>query len=372
MTARPRSLFFSLVFCLTGIGTALLGATLPAILHQWHLTDSRGGVLLMAAWGGSTSGAFFAQGRTGKAVAIGLALSALGLFVLVLVGARLLPVFYALYGVGLGIAMTSISLMRAREVAAAVAGVALNRLNLLWALGAFCAPALALHSLRLLSVSTIFRVLGGLLAGASLLAFALSAPHIRPGSSTDRSEAGHPGAPDQWAPARFCLFAAAAVGLESAVGSWLTTYAERSTLGVLTAVSANTAFWAGLLLSRAAHSIPSAAPLHTRPARTAHIAAAGVAVFLLILFPTRSLLPLSGLLCGLGLGPLYPWVLSIALLRFRSTAVFVLAGVGASLVPWLTGTLSSVSGSLRIGLLAPAATFVLLAVVAIHMRAELA
>ena len=372
MNARVRSVFFSLVFCLTGVGTAIMGATLPATLHQWHLTDNRGGLLLLAAWGGSTSGAFFAQGRNGRSAAIGLALSALGLFLLVLVRPPLLPLLYGLYGLGLGIAMTSISLMRAREVSAATADVALNRLNLLWALGAFCAPALALHSLRLLSVSTVFRILGLIYGTAAILALALSAPRSQAGASAPDVQPGVNASLLPWSPLRLCLFAAAAVGLESAIGSWLTTYAERSTLGVLTAVSANSAFWAGLLLSRALHSISAISRFHSGSVRGVHIALTGAALLLLLLFPTRNMLPLSGLLCGLGLGPLYPWVLSVALPRFRSTAVFVLAGVGASVTPWLTGVLSSASGSLRTGLSAPAAVFLLLAVIAIRHRREFA
>lgn len=367
-----RRWFFLLVFGLTGVCTAVVGATLPAILHQWHLSDSRGGLLLLATWGGSTSGAFFAQGRNARAAASGLALAAGGLLTLMLVAPAFLPVLYALYGLGLGITMTSISLMCARRVAVSAADVELNRLNLLWAIGAFCAPALAFHSLRLLSVSAMFRGLGAILALCSLLAIAFSAAENTPAAvCSSREDAASP-LLETWAPVRFCLFAAAAVGLESAIGSWLTTYAERSTPGVLEAVSANSAFWAGLLLSRAVHSVPFATRFHTRPARVAHIAAVGLGLLLLILFPTRSLLPLSGLLCGLGLGPLYPWILSVALPRFRSTAVFVLAGVGASLTPWLTGALSSASGSLRIGLLAPAVTFLLLATVAVRMSSELA
>ena len=365
------SWFFWFVFCLTGVGTALVGATLPAILHQWHLADSRGGLLLLVTWAGSTSGALFAQGKNGRAAGVGLAFSAISLLSLLSVAAPLLPRVYGFYGLGLGVTMTSISLMRARQVVASAADVELNRLNLLWAFGAFCAPALAFHSLRLLSASSIFRALGVMLGICSLLALTLSIPHTRPVAFhvARVNEASSPSL--AWAPLRLCLFATAAVGMESAVGSWLTTYAERSTPGVLAAVSANSAFWAGLLFSRAIHSIPSLRCLHTRPVRVGHIASAGVALLLLITFPTRSLLPLSGLLCGFGLGPLYPWVLSVALPRFRSTAIFVLAGVGASLTPWLTGTISSASGSLRLGLLAPAATFVLLTTVAVRMRSEL-
>ena len=174
------SWFFWFVFCLTGVGTALVGATLPAILHQWHLADSRGGLLLLVTWAGSTSGALFAQGKNGRAAGVGLAFSAISLLSLLSVAAPLLPRVYGFYGLGLGVTMTSISLMRARQVVASAADVELNRLNLLWAFGAFCAPALAFHSLRLLSASSIFRALGVMLGICSLLALTLSIPHTRP------------------------------------------------------------------------------------------------------------------------------------------------------------------------------------------------
>ena len=174
------------------------------------------------------------------------------------------------------------------------------------------------------------------------------------------------------APLAFCLFAAASVGLESAVGSWLTTYAGRSHLGVAAAVSANSCFWGGLLLSRALHSLPRAHVLQTRTARAAHIATTGLALACLTLFPNRILLPAAGLLCGFGLGPLYPYILSVALPRYRSVAVFVSAGVGAATVPWLTGILSNRYGSLRLGLLASVASFLVLASTAVHLRHKLA
>ncbi len=370
MSTRFRIAFFSFVFCCTGVGNAIIGATLPAMLHQWHLSDSRGGLLLLATWGGSTLGAVFAQGKTGRGAATGLAFSAAGLFLMVSGSATLLPILYAVYGLGLGITMTSISLMRAREVEPARTEVELNRLNLLWAFGAFCTPVLALHSLRLLSVASIFGGFGALLASASLVAFALAVPRLRPPISASATDSTDPQL--AWAPARLCLFAATAVGLESAIGSWLTTYAERSTTGVTAAVSANAAFWAGLLLSRALHSLSGSKRFSSGLMRTVYLGAVGLAMLLFIALPWRQVLPFAGLLCGLGLGPLYPWVLSVALPRFRSTAVFVFAGIGASVTPWLTGILSSASGSLRIGLLAPAATFVVLVVVAVRVRADVA
>ncbi len=158
------------------------------------------------------------------------------------------------------------------------------------------------------------------------------------------------------------------------MGSWLTTYTARSTHAVAFAVSANAAFWTGLLLSRAAHSVPAGflRKLHTPTSRWLHIAAVGVAIPILLLQPGEALLAAAAFFCGVGLGPLYPFVLSLSLPRFRSTSIFVLAGVGASVVPWLTGALSSSFGSLRLGLLALEAAFVALLAAALAIRSELA
>ncbi len=362
-----RSPVFALSFCLTGVGSAMLGATLPATLHTWRLSDSSGGLLLLAAWGGSTAGALLARGTGQISAALGLLLSAASLFGLALPQPPAPLLLFLLYGLGLGTTMTSISLLRAREVTAANADVELNRLNLLWAAGACAAPALAAHSLRLLSVSGLFRFLGVTFLVGSVAAFVMSGVRV---STSGPTQAASARVRLPWAPLRFGLFAAASVGLESAIGSWLTTYAQRVTLGVTVAVSADAAFWVGLLLSRAAHSVKAARWLHTRAARWLHLAATGTATGLLILFPDRGVLPAAGLLCGFGLGPLYPYVLSVALPRYRSTTVFVMAGVGASLTPWLTGALSSHFHSLRVGLVAPGVAFLVLLTTGLTLSAE--
>jgi len=369
-TARLRQIVFATSFGFTGVGTALLGATLPATLHEWHLSDSSGGTLLFCAWAGSTTGALFARGTTGIAALPGLLLAAAGLVLLGRGVTTYLPAVFLLYGLGLGMTMTAISIRRAHEVPAGRTDVEMNRLNLVWALGACVAPWLAVRSLRVLSVLWLFRAFSLVLTAAALTVLAvLAGPKGE--AITERFSAPKEDILRSWAPLRLCLFAAASVGLESAIGSWLTTYAERSTLALGTAVSANSIFWAGLLLSRALHSAYGARVIHTRVARAGHILAVGVAMLLLLFYPSRLVLPLAGLLCGFGLGPLYPFVLSVALPRYRSVAVFLAAGFGASLLPWATGALSSACGSLRLGLLAPAACFIALAAVAVRMRTEL-
>jgi MFS transporter, FHS family, glucose/mannose:H+ symporter len=368
VTSPLRNITLAWAFCLTGVGTALLGATLPAILHEWRLNDSHGGLILFAAWAGSTLGALFARGVSGRTGIVGLLLSGGELFWLSLGGTHSPAFAFFLYGLGLGTTMTAISLCRASEVSPTDTDLELNRLNLIWAIGACFAPALALHSLKLLTVTQIFRVLSFVfLISAAALSFALlcrRSTQIRAGGT--KSHADLP-----WAPVGLCLVAAVAVGLESALGGWLTTYAARFQFGLTAAISANSFFWAGLLFSRGLHSIPTLRFLHTNGARVGHIAATGLALVLLTAFPNRWLLPTAGLLAGFGLGPLYPLALSVALPRYRSTAVFVSAGLGASTLPWITGALSTHYDSLRIGLLACCAAFLLLAGTARQFRTNL-
>lgn len=257
--SRLRTALHGLAFALTGVGTALLGSTLPATLQHWHLPDSRGGLLLLAAWGGSTGGALLARGRVERSAIAGILLSSAALLGMASRHADALLPAYLLYGVGLGTTMTSLSLLRSRGVSERQAGLELNRLNLVWALGACLAPAFALRSLRLLSVALLFRGAAVVFAAFAVLLAVAGTQGNATGDRRFSADAAIAGQRQRqaWAPLRFCLFAAASVGLESAIGSWLTTYTERSTQAVGTAVSANAAFWVGLLISRGVYSLPS-------------------------------------------------------------------------------------------------------------------
>lgn len=349
MKMQANTLLLRIAFFLTGIGNAVLGAALPAMLLQWHLSDRSGGTLLFSAFAGSTLGAVLVLGALRWTVVAGLFATAAATLALSSTHGQIILPWFFVYGLGLGLTMTAISMLRSREVSAQDSNLEMNRLNLIWALGACCAPALALHSLHLISVSALFRTESATL---TLAAVAL----LVSGRGT-RSRVAVASPPrlqfERFAPVSVCLFAAAAVGAESAIGSWLTTYTERIAHGAGIAVWANSAFWLGLLLSRAAHSLRWKTKVVFSPSPTLHLLAIAVAVTLLIAAPYAWLLPGSSLLAGFGLGPLYPYVLSIALPRFRSGAVFVMAGLGSAVFPWLTGVLSTSLRSLRWGLLVP-------------------
>ena len=357
----------SITFLLTGVGTALLGASLPAMLAEWHLSDRSGGWLLFSSFAGSSLGALLVQGGFRAFAATGIGISAAASFFVALSPRGPFHPAFLFYGLGLGAAMTAISLLRSQEAGPAESNLEMNRLNLLWAIGACCAPALALDSLHLISVQTLFRSEAAVLACTALLIVGLVG--FAPVNHSLHTVA--PAEPRPFAPPRMWLFAAAAVGLETAIGSWLTTYTQRIAHGTGIAVWANSVFWLGLLLSRGAHSVRSRVSLHSRAVVGIHLGAVTAAAILLVVAPSQASLPVAALLAGLGLGPLYPLVLSLSLPRFRSAAVFVMAGVGASVLPWLTGALSTTFGSLRAGLVAPCATVIVLLAAALWIWQEI-
>ena len=363
---RLQPLASAVAFLLTGVGTALLGAALPAMLAEWHLSDRSGGWLLFSSFAGSTLGALLVREARRWLAAVGLACSAAAMLLLSRSSGGVLIPSFCLYGLGLGLTMTALSLLRAREVPAAQSNLEMNRLNLLWAIGACCAPALALRSLHTVSVSALFRFQATLfLAVAAFLA--ISGTSSRRRATTARRAIS----PERLVPLRFCLFAAAAVGIESAIGGWLTTYTQRLAHGAALAVSANSAFWLGLLASRAAHSWSGARWLRSRPSVALHVVAVAAATTLLIALPFGAVLPAAALLAGVGLGPLYALALSLTLPYFRANLIFVICGFGSSLLPWLTGAVSTSFGSLRAGLLAPGMAVVVLVWTGLSIRQEL-
>jgi FHS family glucose/mannose:H+ symporter-like MFS transporter len=259
-----------------------------------------------------------------------------------------LPVF-ALYGLGLGIAMTAITMICSRQASENTRRRELMRLNLVWSVGACVSPTLAAHALRLTRA-------GGLFVSMSLVFGIISAAvWIRGKDARDNfsgeQDSGHKAL--KAAPLPLYAMAGLAVGIESAMGGWLTTYAGRTAHTEFISLSATIAFWAGLLLSRALHSVKGWRSLHSGPVLVAHTAMVAVATVVLLATPhTAAFLP-SALLAGFGLGPRYPRVQAMVVGTYKPRPVFIIAGLGAAALPWLTGTLSHATGSLRAGLVLP-------------------
>ncbi len=356
-------------FMATGIAMALPGSVLPALLVQWRLADSQAGLFFFMGWMGTSIGALLVQPSRSRSVAAGSLLTSAGLIGMAYGSHRSCFVWMAVFGVGLGMAMTAISLLQAgRNLNRR--GAELNQLNLVWALGACLCPTLAAHSLRVANTCTIFLIIGCFFA---LLCVWSALMERDPERRAQLAQAGS-GFAGIWRisalrsklanlslwPLSLVVVILLPTGIESSMGAWIAAYVQRTERVIATTVTAGTCFWLGLLLSR----LLSSTLLLWKRSETAVLiqslvtVAAGMAL-LVATHATLGILP-GVFLVGFGLGPVYPLLLAIALQYSENTLIFVVAGLGSAFLPWATGVVSSSTASLRTGLLVPLAASILM------------
>jgi MFS transporter, FHS family, glucose/mannose:H+ symporter len=346
-------------FALTGVGTVLLGSILPRLSAQWHLRDKDAGLLLLVQFAMSASGALLVRRNFWKTLACGYGLMGGGAFAIFLLQQRSLPAF-GVYGIGLGLAMTSTNMLTGRRYPKRM-GAALALLNFSWSAGSVACPLLAAQFLRHAKASSAF-VLVGLIA----LPFAFL-PLLG-----DRDDLHTPAVPGP-APARmkeattiayFAFLAFLYVGIEATVGNWMSTYANRTTASTFAGSTLAVAvFWAALLLGRALTPVMLTRMPEQRLYRVSVVVT--IAGVLVLLSAHSPLMILAGAaVTGLSLAPLFPLILALFLAEIGESNnagwVFAVAGLGGAVLSWLTGIVSSDTGSLRIAMLVPGSAALLM------------
>lgn len=334
-------------FAATGVGVALPGALLPVMLQRWHLQDEQGGRLFLLAWVGSSLGALLVRGSMRTTLLCGSTAVALGAAGLSFCAGRGADAWIALYGMGLGLTMTSISLVRQRQ-SGSRAGTELVRLNLLWAIGACACPSLTIHAQIAGDIRPVF-------CGLAICFLLLAAWTIfQTGLAIEEAAAktAHPWTVFRSIPLGLILMILLITGIEASAGGWLATYAKRGGYGIAGAVAAPSCFWAGLLLSRLFWSVCHRWLTHDWMVRGS-LALMAAASALLVTSGSALLILAAAFCLGFGIGPIYPLLLAWALRFHRSGAIFFLAGVGSACLPWLTGFVSAQLHSLRVGLAVP-------------------
>jgi fucose permease len=82
----------------------------------------------------------------------------------------------------------------------------------------------------------------------------------------------------------------------------------------------------------------------------------------------RSTLLAGSVITGLALGPVFPLNLALFLREIGESRnvgwVFAVAGMGGALCSWLTGIVSTLTGSLRVGLVVPGVAAIVMAAMA--------
>jgi FHS family glucose/mannose:H+ symporter-like MFS transporter len=352
LAGRPRSGFATWIlyaaFIATGLSIGLPGALLPLLPARSLLSDQQAGAFFFLFFIGSTVGALLSRGSLPRSIARGCAAAALGASLLGVDSHAAAFVAITLYGLGLGIVMTSVSVLVSRSHAADRAAH-ITRLNLVWALGACFGPWIALR--------------GTASWGAPRMLYAVAASFVLLGalawSFVEHVEAEAVAAIGWWQQARsvpvgLLLMVPLATGIESAAGGWLATYSNRSGHTLNVTIGAATCFWIGLLLSRLVQSNRRIAAASGRALLRLSPWLMSGALALLVASSGGSTMLLAAMLLGLGVGPMYPSVLAAVLHRGEGgNAVFVIAGAGASVLPLLTGLVSGWTGSLRLGLGVP-------------------
>jgi fucose permease len=335
-----------LAFAATGLALTQVGALLPVLLHRWSLTDAQGGLLLFSFYLASAFGPLLVLGELRFALVRSAFVTAMGALGMALAGRIGIFPTVALYGLGLGGAISGLSLLQSRRFPA-TRRLELTRMNLLWAIGAACGPWLALRATRFAPIVHAQHVLFGI--ALYFVVAAAWAWRLEPTQSP--TAPARPNSTSRFhIPLALLLLTFGATGVDAATGGWLTTYAQRAgdTLGIT--IGAATCLWIGSLLSRILHSTPLASRWSEHSVLRLGCLGMAASLTLLLAWPNGLVTMLAAALLGFAAGPVYPLLIAMALGDREDVRIFIVAGIGSSALPLLTGQVSSLTRSLRAGL----------------------
>jgi FHS family glucose/mannose:H+ symporter-like MFS transporter len=359
-----RNLFALLFagFVLSGIATVIVGPMLPVFIRRWSLNDSQAGlfstVQFMAAWIGTLASSAIASWRGYRpALVLGYALMGGGLAFLNADTHILALAATATFGFGYGLLTAGTNLLVA-ELGGVRSASLVSLLNFMWGVGAMTCPLLVAFALRHNRITLM--LLGcaafGVVMVVGLLFVSFGAderPHeAKAGETASTGPAFHV---TLVLASLFFIY----VATENGIGIWAAEFSKRLANGItgLTTL-APTFFYGGLTLGRA--SAPLALRrLKERTLVLGALALAAAGNTLLIASPGLYVAIVAVFLAGLGCASVYPIYIAWLARWYGARAkkiggvLFALASLGGSAGPWLVGTVSQFSGSLRVGLLVP-------------------
>lgn len=366
---RPRLSLLSFGFVLCGMATVLPGPLLPMLAARWHLADVQSGAFFTAVFGASSVGAILSPRRIRVTLPAGYSLITAGLLLLLASGEvtgapghGLALAGFTVIGLGIGLSVTATNLTVAAMTNGRTAGErarGLSLVNLWWGIGAVACP-------WLIAVAERHGELQWLLAAMALCAggtFAALWPMLL---RRGRSGGASAGVLRSNLPvlAFFAVFLFLYVGVETVVGGWITTYAHRfEALTVARASLLVSVYWLAMLGGRGLGSLL----LRSVPERAILLPGLGIglAAVSFLVEPHSTATVLAAVIAtGVGFGPVFPIGVSRMLSRIRdhrnTGIVFALCASGGAVLPWLTGLVSTGTGSLRVGLAVPVAALVAL------------
>jgi FHS family glucose/mannose:H+ symporter-like MFS transporter len=366
-------------FILSGIATTIVGPMLPVFIRKWSLDDGQAGLFssvqfLAALIGTGVSGAWMAWRGYRPSLVAGYALIGYGLATLNASTHVNALAATAAFGLGYGLITPGTNLYVAEAGGARSAGL-LNLLNFTWGVGAMaCSPliAMALRSNRLPGLLISYAIFGGLLALALLFARFGAEKHERPAATTEAA----PLLIGRGVTIALATLFFVYVCMETSIGVWSAEYSRRIANGITNITTlAPMFFYAGLTAGRGLAPLVLLS-LSETPLVLAALSLTAIGTTLVI-FSTTLKVAIAGIfLAGLGCASIYPiyiaWLSRWHGARARRIGgfLFALASLGGSVGPWLVGTVSKYSGSLRVGFLVPLLSALLMLCIVAGLRRQ--
>ncbi len=366
-----------------GVATVMLGPALPLLAARWRMPDARLGSLFMAYFAGQFCGSWAATPKLRSSLLLGAIAAAIGIFLLAFAGAVTAHAALFCAGVGLGAGLTAGNVVVGTLGAGSYTGQSsrsrnLSLLNVAWGLGAIACPllleaSLRIHRFQMPPGRIFFITLAAALAVCAVL-LALFLPRSSPVLADAAQRTKRLQIPWQI----FALFGVTFmlyVGIENSLGGWLPTYAQRlSPSGIIVGRASAIAlcFWICELASRAftAALIKFVRELFFYRACLVTLIATAAGLVFIPHLGTVAVFAITAS-AAFSLAPLYPLAVSFLLARTgnhpRIGKVFACASLGGTILPWITGVLSTRFQSLRIGLITPGAGAVLMLLLSLYL-----
>jgi fucose permease len=337
------------------------------------LHDADAGVLLAAQFFGAFLGGLTVGHNARRVLLRAAATSACGLAAFawattrgggmpVALGALLL----AGYGIGHMVAATNII---GGQLPADRRGRNLSLLNFSWSIGAILSPVLAAWLLPSIPLAWLLGTLALLFACAGVSVFV----HIDhpEDAAAEAASAGSARSVVIFFGVMLLLYG----GVETCMNGWLTTYILRYGDHTLRNSQLSTSlFWIAYITGR---GLTAGALSYISERGLLRLALGATTFFIACLLRAQGSLALAAcaVLLGLSMAPFFPVCFSILMghaPRSRQAGlVIAVSGIGAAFFPWLTGRVSTWSGSLHTGLIVPllvAATMLVMSLVLPHLR----
>lgn len=368
-------------FVPVGIATVIVGPLLPMFIHKWSLDDRQAGFFFTVQFtaamiGVGLSSALSAWRGYRPALILGYALTAAGLAGLNTSSHFIALVATASFGCGYGLVIPGTNLLVA-EAGGKRSSSLLNLLNFTWGVGAIaCSPLvlLALKHMRLPGLLVGLGFSGGLMALGMVLASFGGEKH---GESVESSGSGMVDVGFAVTIALAALFFIY-VAMETSVGGWSAEIAKRLAKGSSGITTLTPMFfYAGLTSGRALAPLVLLRVTERRLVLGALVlSATGTAI--VMASNTFNTAILGVFLAGLGCASIYPiyiaWLSKWYGARTKRVGgvLFALASLGGAAGPWLVGAVSKYSGNLRLGLLVPFASAIIMIWLVLLLRRQTA